>query len=654
MHDLENTNESFEFEVKPRSPRVPGKKIGLIATGLAVVIAVGILVAVAIGTATSQEDPLARTMPPNAIAYFSMTTHPDMQPHFDAVAAAWRGSKEAEQIESTLNSMLTFSELDWEKDILPWLGDRAALGIVDLGGYEPPPADSSSGESPFGRYRMPFIVLAAQTRDRARSDAFLAAFREQRESSLPDGSAIFDELYRDVSIAYVANDAEYLPPYGEAWATVGDVVVAVTSGRDDLKKVVDAALDGTTLAETENFRVTMDALSAQNVAAFYVDYTRFMGEMMALTSQTYEAFAGITPDATGDAGVWQEQIEEMRRRQDEQRARLQELLQAFGGMGAVMTYEPSGIRFDWAMQHHPDRLPEDMRELYSLKHLLPASNRVFDSIPSSAILAVNMTNLAPKWGALLDSPDWLNLAFGGFAFGGPFGGEVVVADKIDELEQSVGVDLRADLLDLLVGEMALATLPKPDQPDPPSDDPFAFSYGARFPFEFAALLDSTDTVRAAGSLDKLFGALLPMTERGARLQPLDTLPGSAVLASPRSAAERDAGGGVTLAYAVVDGRLVIASTVDTLRAIDAAGESPLSADETFLTAMSALPADRLASGYVRLAPLWDALFASPYTDSCEACNYLRPFEWLSFAGEAPDEASSLQRGTLHIGLEPEE
>ena len=645
MLDQEKTNESIDFEVKPRSPRLPGKKIALLAAGLAVVIAAGILAAVVIGTASSQEDPLARAMPANAMAYFSMTTHPDLQPHFDAVAAAWRDSKEAEQIESALNSMLTFSELNWEGDILPWLGDRVALGVVDLGGYEPPPADSSSGESSYGRYRMPFVVLAAQTRDRAGSDAFLAALREQRESNLPEGSAVFDEVYRDVSIAYVANDAEYLPPYGEAWATVGDVVVAVISGRDDLKKVVDAAMDGTTLAETEKFKVAMDALAAQNVAALYVDYGRYMDEMMALTSRTYEAFGRIQSDLTGDAGEWQKQMEEMRRRQDEGRARLQEVLQAFGGMGAVMTYEPSGIRFDWAMQYSPDRLPEDMRALYSVSDLPPASNRVFDSIPSSAALAVNMTNLAPKWSALLDSPDWLNLAFGGFAFGGPFGGETGMADRIAELEEGAGIDLSADLLDLFTGEMALVMLPKADQPEPPADNPFEYTFFPRFPFEFAAMLDSTDAARAAGSLDKLFGALLQMTERGDRLQPLDSLPGSAVL---------DADGGVRFAYAVVDGRLIVASTVDTLHAIDAAGESPLSADETFRAAMSALPAERLLSGYVRLEPLWEALFASPYTDSCEACNYLRPIRWMSFAGEAPGEAPGIQRGTLHIGLEPEE
>jgi hypothetical protein len=336
---------------------LPGKKIGLLVAGLAIVIAAGLLASVVIGTATSQEDPLAHTMPSNVIAYFSMTTRPDRQPHFDAVAAAWRDSKEAEQIESALNSLLTFSDFNWEDDILPWLGDRAALGVVDLGGYDLPPADSSSGGSSYGRYRMPFVVLAAQTRDRAESDALLAAFRRQRESGLPEGSAIFDEVYRDVSIAYVANDAEYLPPYGEAWATIGDVVVAVASGRDDLKKVVDAALDGATLAESENFRATMDALPAQNVASFYVDYARFMDEMMALTSRTHDAFAGFTPDAAGDADTWQKQMEEMRRRQDERRARLQEMLQAFGGMGGAMVYEPGGIRFDWVMQYSLERLP---------------------------------------------------------------------------------------------------------------------------------------------------------------------------------------------------------------------------------------------------------------------------------------------------------
>ena len=643
MNDLENTNESIEFEVKPRSPRAPGRKIGLLALGLAVVVAAGALAAAVIGAATSQEDPLARTMPSSVVAYFSMTTHPDRQPHFDVVASAWRGSKEAERIESALNSALTFTDLNWEKDILPWLGDRVAVGIVDLGGYEPP-ADTSSGESRYGRYRTPFIVLAAQTRDRAGSDAFLAAFREQRESSLPEGSAIFDEVYRDVPIAYVANDADYLPPNGEAWATIGDVVVAVISGRDDLKKVVDAALDVTILTASENYRATMDALPAQNVAAFYVDYARYMDQVMTLVSRTYEAFGVIPPDATGDT-VYQKQMEEMRLRQEEQRARLQEMLPAFGGVGAVMTYEPGGIRFEWAMQYRPDRLPEDMRELYGVIDWPPAPNRVFDSIPSPAILAANVTSMAPQWSALLDRPDWLDLAFGGFVFGARPGSDAEVVDRIAELEQAAGVDLQADLLDLLNGEMALAVLPKSDQPDSPSDGPSAFSYAPRFSLEFAALLDSIDAARALGSLDRLLGALLQMAGGGDRLQPLDSLQGSAVL---------DSGGSVRLAYAVVDGRLVVGSNVDTLRAIDAAGESPLSADETFRTAMSALPADRLASGYVRLEPLWDAMFASPYTENCEACSYLRPFRWLSFAGGAPDDASGIQRGVLRVGLEPEE
>jgi hypothetical protein len=180
-----------------------------------------------------------------------------------------------------------------------------------------------------------------------------------------------------------------------------------------------------------------------------------------------------------------------------------------------------------------------------------------------------------------------------------------------------------------------------------TEDSFAnpYSFYPQLPFRLAAMFDSSDATRASDSLNKLITALVS-TWGGASLQPLDSLPGSALV---------DANGGVILAYGVVDGRLVIGSDPDTLRAIDAGDQAPLSANEPFRAAMAALPGNRLSSGYVRLAPIWDwfgeLTAGGSAGQECGVCNYTQPMKWLSLASEPPD-AAGIQRATMHIALEP--
>ncbi len=543
MGEPQPEHESMEFEIKPELPKVRGRNVGLIALGLVAVIGAAAIVVALTGTATSTGDPLARFVPPNAIVYFSMATRPDQQPNFSAVADAWKDSSEAKQIEDALSSVVTAAGYDWEKDILPWLGDRAGAGLVDLGGMEPP-GDAGSGDA---RYREPFFVLAVQTRDRQKSDAFLADFRAQRESNLYGNSAIKDEAYRGISIVYVQNDSTY-SPYGEAYATIDDVIV-VTIGPDNLKKAIDAALDGANLAAGDNFKATLAALPSPNVGAVYVDFAQYIEAMSSMQ-------AGIA-SRLGDSDYAQQFQEQQRKQLELSR----EMLQAMGGAGLALTYEPGGIRFDMVMQYFPDRVPEKWRSLYNFD-LPPASNRVYDSIPASAVAAMNASSPAASWKAMLENTDWLQSSFGGFPGAGDLAG------KIAEFERSAGIDLGADLLDLFNGELAFAVLQKPGPPDP--------SASARYstiPFEIAALFDVSDAARAADSLTRLLEALAQLPESSyLRVQPLSGLPYS-VLTDPQ--------GGVMLAFGVVDGRLVIGSSPGTLQAIDAADQAPLSADATF-------------------------------------------------------------------------
>src|SRR5512141_835255 len=122
-------------------------------------------------------------MPANAMLYFSMNTHTEKLPNFNVIADAWKDSKEAKQVAAALELAFTQAGLNWEEDVQPWLGDRVAIGLVDLGG-----SNSNADQPSYLNYRPPFFLVAAQTKDRAKSDAVLANLRKQLESKIePNG-----------------------------------------------------------------------------------------------------------------------------------------------------------------------------------------------------------------------------------------------------------------------------------------------------------------------------------------------------------------------------------------------------------------------------------------------------------------------------------
>ena len=106
-----------------------------------------------------------------------------------------------------------------------------------------------------------------------------------------------------------------------------------------------------------------------------------------------------------------------------------------------------------------------------------------------------------------------------------------------------------------------------------------------------------------------------------------------------------------LTYGVVDGRLVIGSTSETLQAIQNAKQSPITGDETFKTATSVLPGTRTQTGYVNLQALWTWI-ESQAKDSdpnvAAVLNYLGHFKWVSLGNGVPTD--KLVRSEVHIGV----
>ena len=406
-------------------------------------------------------------------------------------------------------------------------------------------------------------------------------------------------------------------------------MVVVTPGVENMKKVINAALDGQNLATSTSYKAVMSTLPGQNAGAAYVDYNRYMDVLLQMTESMQSSYDGILPNLdTKQAEEFKQQREKMQAQQATQMAQLREMMKALGGMGATMSYEPTGIRFDTVMQYDPAQLPADQRQLYE-SALTPASGRLFASLPASPLMAVDF-NL--KGGILnkMLNPDVLAAQFGAFGLSAED-----IAAKLDEFQKLIGVNLQTDVLDLMNGDAGLAIMVRDQQ----KSDAMSFS----MPIEMAVLLDSSDANRLMGSFDKLLQGLSALSPAGdVKQQSLSGLPYSVIMIEDEP----------VLTYGVVDGRFVIGTDSNTLLGIDNAEQASLANDATFKQATGLLPGNRLNTAYLYFQPLWNLIDAQAKSGNDASTgavlNYLKHFKWVSSGAEAP--ANGLSRGSLHIGV----
>ena len=624
--------ETTHFDVNLPKPRTHKVLIGVLVTVLVLGVIGVAAAAIANRTAQPQGDAIAAIMPPNTMAYFSLNTHADQLPDFNAVANAWKDSKEAKMLTSGLELAFTQSGLNWESDIQPWLGDRIGMGIVDLGSMNNVTTTA-----------VPFFVIAAQTKDRTKSDAIMLDLIKQARSDTSSGQTSATETYRGVAIVYLNPDSTSAP--AGAMATVNDVLVLTPTG-DQMKAVINAALDGQNLAASANYAAVMNTLPAQNAGGFYIDMPRYMDmyfKMLAAEQQRMgDVFDNIytnvysNTNATPDPNMQkqlqdrQSQREAARALQEKQLEQMREAMKSMGGMGAAMSYEPTGIRFDAAMQYDPAQMSAAQRQVYE-SALTPASGQLFAALPASAIMAVDLNLKGGFLKTMLD-PEVLATQLASLGVT-----KEDITTKLDEFQKLTGVNLQTDVIDLLDGDAGFAIMPRDQQ----KTDAMSYS----MPIEVALLLDSSNASKLTDSFDRLMHSLSALSPNGGvKVQSLSGLPYSVIMLDDKPA----------LAYGTIGDRLVIGTDSSTLQGIANANQASLANDTTFKQATGLLAGNRLNTFYLNFQSLWNLIDAQmPQSDTTDTgstavFNYLKHFKWLSSGTEAP--ASGLSHGTLHIGV----
>jgi hypothetical protein len=189
----------------------------------------------------SGADP-ATAVPADAPFYLEVSVRPEGDLREDALAAAEK-VLQTPDAEARIRELVDQAfesgdgpQLDYERDVAPWLGERAAVWLT-----------AGEGDEPSG------AVLIAATDTEQAQESLDEAFERSDEQTTP-------RTYRDVD--YVVTDD------GDASGVVGDFVAI--GDEAGLKRTIDS-LERDSIGENDRYRESVEALDDNRLAHFYAD-----------------------------------------------------------------------------------------------------------------------------------------------------------------------------------------------------------------------------------------------------------------------------------------------------------------------------------------------------------------------------------------------
>jgi hypothetical protein len=288
---------------------------------------------------------IARIVPADTTAFISISPsiwqlpqlrHAGHLPAGATLLAAVPGLWEAGVALQTLPLHIT---IDPAREVLPWIGGEVSLAVLE---YQP-----GIGGGRDDVYFGPPLILAAVTRDRAASDAFLAKIRRHLERE----EVLFrEELYRDILVAEITSPTAV--PL--AYATFNNLVVMATDGVV-LRRAIDAAYGGEpVLNDQQTFRRALSDLPRNRLGYIYLDGADLRQQIPLET----------------------------------------ELWQAIDSLAIAIALDNTGVRFDYAARYDNSALLPAQREFLqqTANPLLLAGKT-----PSNSLVYLSSANLPLFW-----------------------------------------------------------------------------------------------------------------------------------------------------------------------------------------------------------------------------------------------------------------
>ncbi|TVR14246.1 MAG: DUF3352 domain-containing protein [Phormidium sp. GEM2.Bin31] len=321
-------------------------------------------------------------------------------------------------------SLLTDTNLEYERDIEPWLGDEITLAVTtaDLD------RDPKNGT-------QPGYLLALEVRDGERSREFLDLFWQNKAVS---GQELRFETYKGVKLIY---SRKMRPPTGDGlqlkdfnpfakesageWssALVGDRFVLFANAPEVLRKAInDAQVEDLNLQHSATYQKAIARLDDQRIGVVLADVPQLSGWL------------------GGDSVKPESQLPDT--------------------LAIGLGLSRQGLLADtvWASSNDETTVSPE------LDHPVAALNYV----PEESALVLAGTDLASRWRRLSQAVS---------------GGDLLsrlLTQPLGELETRWGISLQEDIFDWVTGDYALALLPNVDEDgldwifvadDPPDNHP---------------------------------------------------------------------------------------------------------------------------------------------------------------------------------------
>ncbi|MBD3927080.1 DUF3352 domain-containing protein [Nocardioides cavernae] len=256
----------------------------------------------------------AEALPASTVAYFSVDLDPSGGQKIEAIKTLRKFPGFTDKVDLQTDDDLRerfFEEvtssgecegLDYDADVKPWLGSRAAMAVVDLGEDEPTP------------------VGVVQTTDSGKAEDGLSA--------LVDACGGGEGAEGDVG----------------GWVVDGDWIV-VAETQEIAQKVVDAA-DGSTLAGNASFEEWTGEAGGDGFMTMYVGkgVTKYLDELGGMGGMGMMGMPGAALGEDGTPSDSEEVPEE-----------LQQMIDDFDGMAATVRFDDGAVEIEYAMSNYqPD------------------------------------------------------------------------------------------------------------------------------------------------------------------------------------------------------------------------------------------------------------------------------------------------------------
>jgi Protein of unknown function (DUF3352) len=238
------------------------------------------------------------------------------------------------------------SDLDYDKDILPWLGTEAGIAMFNI------PETGSS--------QNPDVLFAVATRDAKASEAALEKLRaKQAETS---GKPFEQGTHEGVTYWFQKSDSS---SGSDTYLSVFNGFVVLATSEETLFGAIDRAKKGgESLATNQAYQATLAELPKNGVFFTFIDWTALADIMVKSNTSTQ-----LTPEQLAQ-------------------------LKAFQTVGLAFTLQPDGVQIDSAVRFDPKQLPASAQAALNR----PGSpNGVLTKIPNSALGFYSGSDLRAIW-----------------------------------------------------------------------------------------------------------------------------------------------------------------------------------------------------------------------------------------------------------------